>query len=123
MTMGPPEKRVKRTTPLETKLETLKRTLTSLQPIWECYDPGNFMEQMYHTRDQLGALTPDTVEEFISNGECTAVLDVLDLLDRSLGKTSSMGPQPPGRSDLYQKVRNSMIAYVQDVQESLNGQS
>ena len=122
--MGPPGKRLKRTTPLERKLDALKEILTGLRPIWKNYDPGDFMEEMRLTREQVDALTPDKVEEFISSGACTAILDALDVLDdKFLLGTPSISSQPIQRSDSHQKMRNHMIAFVQRVRESLNGQS
>ena len=122
--MGPPGKRHKRTALLERKLEALQEILTGLVPFWRDYDPGDFMELMRYTRDQVDALTPDTVEKFISGGKCTAILVALDvLLEKFLPGTPSISSQPIQRSDSYQKIRNLMIAFVQRVRESLNGQS
>lgn len=124
MTMGPPAKKVKRTTPLEKKLGKLKETFTSLRPYWEDYDPGKFMREICHTREQLVALTPDKVEEFFSSGLGSEVFNALDFLDGQLLEgTPSVGSQPMKRTDSYQKARNDMIAFVRRVRESLSGQS
>ena len=47
---GPPEKKPKRPTALETKLDKLQETLAGLQPIWGRVDPGFFMVEMRQMR-------------------------------------------------------------------------
>ena len=120
--IGPPPKKPKRPTQLETRLEELHETVARLMVIWEEVDPKIFM-QLDHTRKRLNALTPDKVEKFIANGEYDDHSHILEIInDRLLGKTS-MGSQPLERTDSYQKVRNDMITYVRRVQECLEGQS
>jgi hypothetical protein len=117
---GPPNKKPKRLTPLETRLEKLRKTLAGLRPIWETFDPGMFMKQMHHTREQLNALTPETINEFISTGQ-EAVFDALDDLDVHLQEEiPSTSPYPPG---LYQQRRSTMSDFVGRVREALRGQS
>jgi hypothetical protein len=77
---GPPEKKAKRSTPLETKLEKLQNTMAKLEPTWGMYDPGVFMESMRYNCKRVGALTHDMVEEFIATGECESLFLDLDLL-------------------------------------------
>jgi hypothetical protein len=122
--MGPPEappwKKAKYPSPVEAKLEKLKSTLAKLQPIWEKYDPGFFMEQMLHTRGQMDKLTPTMVGEFIATGVSDQVFAMLDVLDDLLGETPSMVSQSLERT---KRMRNEMIAYVDRVRQCLKGQS
>ena len=122
-TIGPPEKKARRPTALETQLENLRETLAELPPIWEMY-AGLFMEQMRHTREQIDGLTPNTIEEFIATGECDWLLNALDSLNYHLLENSTpMGSQPVERTLIYQDMRNAMIAYVELVRGGLEGPS
>lgn len=119
---GPPEKKQKRLTPLETKLERLRHTLGGLQPIWKRYDSGLFMEMMRHTQDQIDRLTPETVEDFIANGPADWLLHSLDLLGHELLRETPFTPMSPERINLHQSMRHFMALYVGRVRESLQGQ-
>jgi hypothetical protein len=120
---GPPEKKQKRLSPLETKLQTLQRTLAGLQPIWMKFDPGIFMAQMRHIREQIDEVTPDAIGDFFAT-ETDTLLDALGFLDGELlGETPSMGSPPLTKTDSYQKTRKLMSDYVGRVRGSLEGQS
>jgi len=119
--MAPPNKKAKRPTPLETKLENLQWSLRGLRPIWEGFDPGLFMEQMRYTRKQIDALTPNMVGEFIETGECNQLLHGLDAIDHHLLEvTPSMSSR---LLEWTQRMRNDMSEYLGCVRESLKGQS
>ena len=125
--MGPPEgfpgKKVKRPTPLETKLETLQKIVGAIQPFWGRHVSSLSMEQMRHTRDRVLAITPNEIEHFIAN-ECKHTLAAWDELGRDLlGGTPSVGSQPLERTDSQEKARDGVIAYVGWVREGLEGQS
>jgi len=51
---GPPEKKAKRPTSLETKLEKLQATLAGIRPVWKMYDLDVFMEEMRQMCDRGG---------------------------------------------------------------------
>jgi hypothetical protein len=120
---GPPQKKKKRPSPLETKLEALQNTLAGLQPIWMKYDPGIFMAQMRHMQKRIDGLTPDTIERFIAT-ETDDLLHALDALNHELlGETPSMGSQPLTKTDSDEKMRTIMRNYVGDVRGCLEGQS
>jgi len=116
---GPPEKRVKRPTALEAKLDKLRKTLDGLWDLWEMYDPGYFMTTMRQIRDQVGELTPSTVQEFLTIRVCNELPTTLDALNYEM-RTASMGSLP---LDLAQTMRNDMIAYVEAVRRCWKGQS
>ena len=119
---GPPGKKARRPTALETRLEDLQKTLAQLQPLWQTYDPGLFMQQMYQTCEEIGGLTPNTIEEFIATGESNVIFRILDGLDlHLLENTTPTGSQPVERTHLYQDIRNDMIAYVERVRGCLKG--
>ena len=74
-------------------------------------------------RDQIAALTPDTIGTFIETSACEDALLSLDHLpDILLGKTTSIGSQPPERTNSHQRMHSAMLAYVGRVRECLNGQ-
>ena len=121
--MGPLEKKPKRPTALESKLENLQTAIAGFQPIWKEYAPDTFTEEMYYMRDQIAALTPDTIGTFIETSACEDALLSLDHLpDILLGKTTSIGSQPPERTNSHQRMHSAMLAYVGRVRECLNGQ-
>jgi len=127
-TMGPPEgpseKKARRSTPLETRLENLRETLADLQPTWEMCDPGFFMQEMRLTRTQIDGLDPTMIERFIATGVCDSILNALDFLDSQLLENSTpTGSQPVGRTRSYQQIRNDMVAYVELVRGGLKGPS
>ena len=116
---GSPEKKVKRPTALETKLDHLKKTLNRYEPFWEVYDPGHFIIQMRHTRDRVGELTPGAIQQFVASQECEDLPTMLDALDHEL-LTPSTDPQ---LLELTRTIRKSMSAHVEAVRCRLKGQS
>ena len=122
--VGPPEKQPKRPTPLEIKLDRLKKAAARLHPTWQKYDPNTFMEQMRYTREQINALTPSMVDEFITTGEAGTISRGLAGEVRGLlgVGTGSVGSQPLERTQSHQEMLHDMIAYAQRVQECLEGQ-
>ena len=116
---GPPIKKAKRPSALETKLENLKESLDGFNDIWEMYDPGYFMKQMHRTRARVAKLTPSTIQEFITSGVCDELPGILDALDHQL-LTPSTDPQ---LLELTRTIRKGMSAYLGRVRQSLKGQS
>jgi hypothetical protein len=120
---GPPQKKKRRPSPVETKLEALQNTLAGLVPTWATRDPGTFMELMRHMQKRIDGLTPDTIEHFTGT-ETDNLLEALDKVDEGLlGETPSMGSQPLKKTDSDEKMRTTMRNYVGDVRGSLEGQS
>lgn len=114
-----PEKKQKHLSPLEIKLETLRRTLARLMPIWMNCDPGAFMDTMRHMQKRVDDLTSDMIEQFIAT-EADDFFNALAIFDHQLLEESpSIGSQPPE----YQQTRKRMSGYVRDVRECLEGQS
>jgi len=77
------------------------------------------MVVMRQMRDRVGKLTPNTIDEFITNGECNGFSIALKELNHDL-QTPSEGPQLRERT---QNIRNDMIAYLERVRQCLKGQS
>jgi len=81
------------------------------------------MDTMRPWCEKVKLLTLSTVEEFITQ-DFDDYCDGLDVLQTDLlGGTSSVGSQPVQRTDSYEKIRHSMIRYLQDVRVCLEGQS
>ena len=117
--LAPPEKKQKRPIPLETKLETLQRTLAGLLHIWTKYDPGVFMEEMrdMRKRKRIDELTPEAIEHFVATetDDTDSRLRALDTLDRAL-LGESMASQPL-------EYQQDMSDYVRRVRGCSEGQS
>jgi hypothetical protein len=89
--MGPPDKKsAKKKKKLETKLGV---TLTRLQQVlgpgtlilgWKKYDPDCFVEEMRRMGDQINALTPRLVEDYVTDGRLKDDLDALDIQEEDL---------------------------------------
>ena len=116
---GPPVKKTKRSSALETKLDLLKETLDEVVDLWIPYDPGFFMKTIDQIRIRVGQLTPSTVQQYIKNGGSNDHSVYLDELDHRL-LTPSTGPQLLERTRTMRKV---MSAYLGRVRQCLKGQS
>ena len=118
---SPPVKKAKLPSALETKLEKLRKTLDMLRDLWKLYDPGYFMTTMHQIRDQVRELTPSTIQEFITSRECDELPDLLKALDRQLLIPST--ETDPEMLELTRTMRKRMSTYVEDIRQSLKGQS
>lgn len=114
---GPPEKKAKRPTPLETKLIKVQKTIATVGPIWKSYDPGLFMEEIHHMRQQFDGLAPDGIAEFIASGDSDGVLSSLNVLDHYLQQAMN------SKTSDHQKMLHDMLDFVGRIRESLKGQS
>jgi hypothetical protein len=113
--MGPPEKKQKRLTPVDTKLAVLRRTIINILPLWEDYAPARFMETIRHIQKLINDLTPETVEQFIETETDTLLAGLNDLNNRLLRQT-------PATDESQQVHINNMKGYVGRVQGCLEGQ-
>jgi hypothetical protein len=124
-TMDPPPKR--KMTALETKLAELRKILKDLPSSWKPYDPGSFMEEMVRLRVKFNELAPDMIGQYITSGGVEKDRFTLDEQEDSLNAapkssttTSTITSTPLERT---QSARSLMIAHVQQVRTSLEGQS
>jgi hypothetical protein len=118
--MGPPEKKQKRLSPIDIKLEVLRKNIAYLLPLWEDYAPARFMETMRHMQKQIDEVAPDEIEHFITT-KTNHLLHTLDILDDELLKATHS--QLLETAALYQPIRKDMREYVGDVRGCLEGQS
>ena len=119
---GRPEKKKQRS-PLESKWETLRSTLTELLPHWEDYDGGHFMATMHHLRNQVEGVTTDEIAHHIETKNDLYFLALDTVASNLQGESPSTGSQPLEGPHLYQQNRNAMRDYVRRVRGCLEGQS
>jgi hypothetical protein len=119
-----PPKKKKVETALETRLKRLQEVLgpDKLPPEWKQYDPDCFMDSMRRLGRVINALTPTTVEGYVT-GELKSDLVVLDGQERQLGKVVDPVDLEPEDLDLARAFRQEMINYVGRVRTCFNGQS
>ena len=113
---GPPEKKHKRVTPIEARLEKMRHTVAGFNPSWEESGPVFFTKQMHHTQQMMNQLAPEMVEEFVASGEAAELLQALNMQHNNL----RTAPIPPGP---IKEMYDHMISYMTRVLESLRGQS
>jgi hypothetical protein len=118
-----PLKKKKVETPLETRLKQLQEVLGpgKLRPEWKRYDPDCFMDSMRRLGTAINALTPTTVEGYVTGGELESDLNALDIQEMDLKEP--LGPVKPNYLELAQAARERMLAYVTSVRTCFNGQS